>query len=142
MKLIGTFLLVLCFAFAGLSVAAEKGAVSSQGAKQGTSEAQQKAASPTAQEKENYINLIQSKLADVSKMIDHLKEQAKTAQGEAYTKAQSAIATLKTQQGVAQKKLHELRSSSGAAWAEMKAGMSKAVDNLQKAYAEAAKQFK
>ena len=40
------------------------------------------------------------------------------------------------------KKLQELRSSTGAAWGEMKTGMSKAVDELHKAYDDAAKHFK
>ncbi len=141
-KLIGTFLLILFFAVAGLSFAAEKGVAPKPGVKQGTSEPQQKAATPNAQEKENYINVIQSKLADASKMMEKLKEQAKTAQGEAYTKIQSSIATLKKQQDAAEKKLQELRASSGTVWGKLKTGMGKAVDDLHKAYSDATKRFK
>ncbi len=134
--LIGTCMLILCFAAAGAGLAAEKGDVK----KETTTSEQAKA--PAEQEKQDYIKQMQNALDDVSKNIDQLKSKAETATGDARAKIDSTITTLKAQQETASKKLQELRSSTGAAWGEMKTGMSKAVDELRKGYDDAAKHFK
>lgn len=139
--LIGTCLLIVCFAAAGVSFAAEKGDVTKGDVKEEIA-APQKATAPAEQEKQDYIKQIQNALDDVSKNIDQLKDKAQTATGDARAKIESTIATLKTQQEAASKKLQEVRSSTGAAWGEMKTGMGKAVDDLRKAYDDASKHFK
>jgi TolA-binding protein len=139
---IGTSLLIVCFAAAGMSFAAEKGDAAKSEVKQGTSEGLDKSKPPADQEKQDYIKQIENTLDDVSKKINELKDKAQTATGDARSKIESTIATLKVQQEAAGKKLQELRSSTGAAWGEMKTGMGKAVDELHKAYEDAAKHFK
>lgn len=139
---IGTCLLILCFTAAGMSFAAEKGDVTKSDVKKEAPSGLDKPKAPAEQEKQDYIKQIQNTLDDVSKDIDKLKDKAQSATGDARTKIDSTIATLKAQQETATKKLQELRSSTGAAWGEMKTGMSKAVDELHKAYEDAAKHFK
>jgi chromosome segregation ATPase len=139
---IGTSLLILCFAAAGISFAAEKGSGTKSDVKKEAPAGLDKSKAPAEQEKQDYIKQIQNTLDDVSKDIDKLKEKAQSATGDARAKIDSTIATLKAQQETATKKLQELRSSTGAAWGEMKTGMSKAADDLRKAYEDAAKHFK
>jgi TolA-binding protein len=139
---IGTFLLILCFAAAGMSFAAEKGDPAKMDVKSEAPAGLDKPKPSAEQEKQDYIKQIENTLDDVSKKISELKDKAQSATGEARAKIESTIATLKTQQEAAGKKLQELRSSTGAAWGEMKTGMSKAVDELHKAYDDAAKHFK
>jgi TolA-binding protein len=139
---IGTSLLILCFAAAGMSFAAEKGDATKMDVKPEAPSGLDKSKAPAEQEKQDYIKQMENTLDDVSKKINELKDKAQTATGDARTKIESTIATLKTQQEAAGKKLQELRSSTGAAWGEMKTGMSKAVDELHKAYDDAAKHFK
>jgi phosphoenolpyruvate-protein kinase (PTS system EI component) len=138
--LIGTCMLTLCFVAAGAGLAAEKGAGAPSAAKKETAAAPAKA--PAEQEKQNYIQQMQNALDEVSKNIDQLKTKAQTATGDARAKIDSTIAMLKAQQAVAVKKLQDLRSTVGPAWNDMKAGMSKAVDDLRKAYDDASKHFK
>jgi len=139
---IGTFLLILCFAAAGMSFAAEKGDATKMDVKPEAPSGLDKPKPTADQEKQDYIKQIETTLDDVSKKINELKDKAQSATGDARAKIESTIATLKVQQEAAGKKLQELRSSTGAAWGEMKTGMSKAVDELHKAYEDAAKHFK
>jgi len=139
---IGTCLLIVCFAAAGMSFAAEKGDATKMDVKPEAPAGLDKSKPPADQEKQDYIKQIQNTLDDVSKNIDQLKDKAQSATGDARTKIESTIATLKAQQEATGKKLQELRSSTGAAWGEMKTGMSKAIDDLGKAYEDAAKHFK
>ena len=139
---IGTCLLILCFAAAGMSFAAEKGSGTKSDVKKEAPSGLDKPKPSAEQEKQDYIKQIETTLDDVSKKINELKDKAQSATGDARTKIESTIATLKTQQDAAGKKLQELRSSTGAAWGEMKTGMSKAADDLRKAYEDAAKHFK
>ena len=139
---IGTSLLILCFAVAGMSFAAETGSGTKSDVKKEAPAGLDKPKPSAEQEKQDYIKQIESTLDDVSKKINELKDKAQTATGDARAKIESTIATLKVQQDAAGKKLQELRSSTGAAWGEMKTGMSKAADDLRKAYEDAAKHFK
>jgi hypothetical protein len=68
--------------------------------------------------------------------------EAKNYKGEASTKIEAGIADLKTKQDQAKQKLQEVGSSTGAAWDDMKAGLDKAVADLQKAYNDASSHFK
>ncbi len=139
---IGTCLLIACFAAAGMSFAAEKGAGTPSDVKKETPQGLDKSKPPADQEKQDYIKQIENTLDDVAKKINELKDKAQNATGDASAKIESTVATLKTQQEAAGKKLQEVRSSTGAAWGEMKTGMSKAADDLRKAYEDAAKHFK
>jgi hypothetical protein len=139
---IGTCLLIVCFAAAGMSFAAEKGSGTKSDVKKEAPSGLDKPKPSAEQEKQDYIKQIETTLDDISKKINELKDKAQTATGDARAKIDSTITTLKAQQETATKKLQELRSSTGAAWGEMKTGMSKAVDELHKAYEDAAKHFK
>jgi TolA-binding protein len=139
---IGTCMLILCFAATGMSFAAEQGSGAKSDVKKEAPSGLDKSKAPAEQEKQDYIKQMENTLDDVSKKINELKDKAQSATGDARSKIESTIATLKTQQEAAGKKLQELRSSTGAAWGEMKTGMSKAVEELHKAYDDAAKHFK
>jgi len=139
--LIGTCLLIVCFAAAGISFAQEKGA-GAPGEVKKEAATPAKTTAPAEQEKQDYIKQMQNTLDDVTKKINELKDKAQTATGDARAKIESTINVLKVQQASAAQKLQELRSSTGAAWGEMKTGMSKAADDLRKAYEDAAKHFK
>lgn len=84
----------------------------------------------------------QERLDELSKKVDELKEKAKHATGDAGKIYRSAISDLESKRDVAQKKLKELGSASSGAWQEIKVGVDKAYDELQKAYKEAVAKFR
>jgi TolA-binding protein len=138
---LATWLLIVCFVAAGAGFAAEKGSAGTKNVGQETSAAADKSKAPE-QEKQEYIQQIQSKIDEISKSIDQLKGNARDVTGDARARIEATVATLMSQKDATQKKLQELSSSTGAAWSDMKIGMSKAVDDLHKAYDDASKHFK
>ncbi len=84
----------------------------------------------------------QERLDEVSKKVDELKQKARHATGDAAKRYQTAISDLQSKRDVAQKKVKELGSASSEAWQEIKMGVDKAYDELQKAYKEAVAKFK
>ena len=98
---IGTCLLILCFAAAGMSFAAEKGDVTKSDVKKEAPSGLDKPKPSADQEKQDYIKQIENTLDDVSKKINELKDKAQTATGDARAKIDSTITTLKGQQDTA-----------------------------------------
>lgn len=121
---------------------AQQQPVTKQDVKNQAVETMEKAKVYAEQQRQEYTKQVQATLDDLSKKIDQLKEQAKIAKGEALTKIQGALADLKVKQDQAKQKMQELGSSTGAAWEQVKAGVDKAVTDLQKAYNDASSYFK
>jgi hypothetical protein len=72
----------------------------------------------------------------------NIHEEGSGYKGEALPKIQSALADLKVKEEQAKQKLQELGSSTGPAWEQIKAGVNKAVSDLQNAYNKASSYFK
>jgi seryl-tRNA synthetase len=140
--MVRTGLVIGLLAVAGLCFAAEQPGVTKEDVQRDAAQAMEKAKVYAEQQKQEYTKQIQAKMDDVSKKIDELKDKAKDAKGEALTKIEEAMAALKPKQDAAKKQLQELGSSTSAAWEQVKGGADKAVNELQKAYEDAAKYFK
>ncbi len=110
--------------------------------KKQAAETMEKAKAYAEQQRQEYSKQIQGTIDDLSKKIDELKGQAKNYTGEAQKKIEAGLADLKVKQEQATKKLQEVGSSSGSAWEKLKAGLDKAVSDLQKAYNDASSHFK
>jgi len=129
-------------AFAGASFAAEKPGVTSEDVKRDAAKTVEAAKAYAEQQKQEYSKQIQSKIDDLSKRIDELKLKGKDARGEALTRMESALSTLKAKQEEVQKQLKEVGSATSAAWSDARKGLDKAVGELQRAYEDATKHFK
>jgi hypothetical protein len=134
--------LAMTFIWTVNSTFAQEQPVTKEDVKKQAAETMEKAKAYAEQQKQEYSKQAQSTLDDLSKKIDQLKEQAKVAKGEALTRIQSALGDLKIKQDQAKQKLQELGSSAGPAWEQIKAGVDKAVADLQKAYNDASSHFK
>jgi hypothetical protein len=140
-RLLAISIAIACIWMANLTYAQQTD-VTKQDVKQEAASTVEKAKAYAEQQKQEYSKQVQTTLDDFSKKMDQLKEQAKNYKGEASTKIEAGIADLKTKQDQAKQKLQEVGSSTGAAWDDMKAGLDKAVADLQKAYNDASSHFK
>ncbi len=138
---IATCLAITCIWAINLTFA-QQTQVTKEEVKKQAAETMEKAKAYAEQQKQEYTKQAQATLDDLSKKIDQLKEQAKTAKGEAQTKIEAGLADLKVKQDQAKKKLQELGGPTGAAWEKVKTGVDKAVTDLQKAYNDASSHFK
>jgi seryl-tRNA synthetase len=134
--------LAITFIWAVNLTFAQQSPVTRQEVKKEAADTMEKAKAYAEQQKQIYTKKVQATLDDLSKRIDQLKDQAKVAKGEALTKIQSALADLKVKEDQAKQKLQELGSSTGPAWEQVKAGVDKAVGELQNAYNKASSYFK
>jgi hypothetical protein len=134
--------LAMTFIWTVNSTFAQEQPVTKEDVKKQAAETVEKAKAYAEQQKQDYSKQAQATLDDLSKKIDQLKEQAKIAKGEALTKIQTSLGDLKVKQDQAKQRLQELAASTGAAWEQVKTGVDKAVDDLHKAYNNAASQFK
>jgi septal ring factor EnvC (AmiA/AmiB activator) len=88
-----------------------------------------------------YQAKIEAKLRYLDREVDELKtklEQSKVDRKE----YDQRMAELERKREVAHQKLEKLRTSSQAAWVDMKAGIDAALDDLESAYDKAASHFK
>ncbi|MGO9116285.1 MAG: hypothetical protein ACLQPD_01595 [Desulfomonilaceae bacterium] len=140
-RLLAISIAIACIWMANLGFAQQTD-VTKQDVKQEAASTMEKAKAYAEQQKQEYSKQVQTTLDDLSKKIDQLKEQARNYKGEASTKIEAGMADMKTKQDHAKQKLQEIGSSTGAAWDDMKAGLDKAVTDLQKAYNDASSHFK
>lgn len=141
LSLIATCLAITCMWAVNLTFAQQQ-PVTKQEVKKEAADTMEKAKAYAEQQKQVYTKKVQATLDDLSKKIDQLKEQAKTAKGDALTKIQGGMADLKVKQDQAKQKLQELGGSTGAAWEQVKTGVDNAITDLQKAYEGASSYFK
>ena len=117
-------------------------ATTSQEVKQKTSEAATAAADYTKEQKDQFEKDMKAKYAELQTEIASMKKQASEATGSAKKEMDAQIATLEKKQSDMKSDLRKLGKSSGAAWAEMKIGVSKAWDSLASSYQNAKTKFK
>jgi TolA-binding protein len=134
--------LAMTFIWTVNSTFAQEQPVTKEDVKKQAAETMEKAKAYAEQQKQEYSKQAQATLDDLSKKIDQLKEQAKIAKGEALTKIQTSLADLKAKEEQAKQRLQDVRSSTGAAWEQVKTGVDKAIAELQKAYNDASSHFK
>jgi hypothetical protein len=96
----------------------------------------------TAEKKDEYVQMVEKKLAALDKQIDTLRAKASQQEGEIKQQAQQALDALKQKRKAAADKLKQLRSQAPDAWQDFKDGVNDALNDLQHAYNDAASHFK
>jgi len=96
----------------------------------------------TAEKKDEYLQMVEKKLAELDKQSDALRAKASQQEGEIKEQAQQALDALKQKRKAAADKLKQLRSQAPDAWQDFKDGVNDALNDLQHAYNDAASHFK
>jgi hypothetical protein len=95
------------------------------------------AADPAQQEKEGYTTAVQKELDEIKLGIEALKADAKTAGAESKAKLNEQVAMLDQKWQAAEKQFQELKTASGEAWRDMRAGMDSALSELRQTFSNA-----
>ncbi len=93
-------------------------------------------------QKEEFVRRAQAELDQLDKQMADLQAQAKTPNAKTRKQIDKSIAELEPRRKTAARKLDQLRSSSGKAWADLKDGVTAAINDLSSAYRRAASRFK
>ncbi len=88
-----------------------------------------------------YQAKIEAKLRDFDREVDQLKSKAEQNKADG-KQLDQRMAELERKREIAHQKLEKLRTSSQEAWADMKAGIDAAMQDLESAYDKAAADFK
>ncbi len=96
----------------------------------------------TKEKAEEYQKQMEAKIEEYEGKIKDYSNRLKDKGADAKASAQKELDKLKGVQEATKKKLSELKSSSGEAWKDLKKGMEKSMDELKRAFDEAASQFK
>jgi hypothetical protein len=91
----------------------------------------------TAQQKEAFQRKAQAELAALQKQIAALQSRVGEASAATRADLQVSIADLEKKKEGARRKMDELRSATDAKWADVKSGMSSALEDVQAAYRKA-----
>lgn len=91
--------------------------------------------------KEDYHELLDARLKEMHEEIDLLKAKAGQAKAEQKIKYHAEVEKLRKKHRHVRDKLHELRDESESAWAEVKAGVDFAWEDLRDAVYRARKKF-
>lgn len=129
--------LSFCLILLTLGVAFGQGTVTKEQAAQQVQQATEAVKAYTTQQAQAFRKEAQEKLDDMSKKIDELKHKAAGAPADVAKKYESLAAELKTKADAVRQKVQGLGSVGSATWKDMKLGVEKAMDDLQKAYDEA-----
>ena len=92
--------------------------------------------------KDAYIKEMQTQLDEFSATIARLKTRASKAEAKTKILKEEQVALLEAKHNSAQKRLRELKDSTGNAWENLRMGIVSAWDSVQEALDAAAKQFK
>ena len=142
MKHFGAILTVMCLFLVVLSCGESKESkVTSEDVKKETKEAYETAVEYTKQQKEEFQKKIQAKLDEYRKRIYELRVETDEMSAQVKDKVKHRLHDLEARREAAEKKLAQLESSSGKAWAEIKEGLDQAVKDLGQAYEDARSQF-
>lgn len=110
------------------------------------SEETQKAANGTyadlQKEKQEFVNTMETKVADLNRELAVLKGKAENATGEAKEELQVRVDELEKQLTAAQDKLEEVKNATAENWKQVKADVEVAFDDLGKSFAQASERFK
>ena len=97
------------------------------------------APSKIAETKAEYVKKAHAELDELSVKIDALELKAKEAGSQAREGLDKKLAALKAHRKTAKRDFAKLKHASGKAWVGFKAGVDNAINELKKAYDEAAK---
>jgi chromosome segregation ATPase len=98
------------------------------------------AASP--EEQTSYKKEVKEKLKGLDQKIAELKKKATEVKGEAKADYDKEMAELGTKQKAAKKEWRKLAHATATDWEKVKAGMDRAVQDVESAYDKAASRFK
>ncbi len=90
------------------------------------------AADYAKQEKDEYVARAQKAVDEARAETDKLKASAKEKRAGARRKLQRQIRAMDRKWELAERKLSELKSASGEAWKDLRAGVDKAVEDLKR----------
>ena len=99
------------------------------------------ATAAVVQAKKDFEVRFKTSLAEMEVEIAKLYEKGVALKDEAGVRWSEKMAELKAKQKVAREKLDEIGTSTGEAWVRMEKGAQSALDDLRKAFQEAAKEF-
>jgi len=121
-------------------------AVTSADVKNEAKEAMETAKAYTQQQKEEYQKQMEAKLQELDREIQDLQTKAQSNAAELKEKSKEefnqTMEELRNKQQAATEKLDQLKSASGKAWEDTKAGVDSAFDELSKAFDRARSHFK
>jgi hypothetical protein len=115
--------------------------VTAEDVRRDTEKAADTATKAATQAKEELETRLKSGLADMDTAIAKLREKGLALKDEAKTRWNERMADIEAKQEAARKKLDELGSSTGEAWARLEKGAQAAWVDVQKAVQEASKEF-
>jgi uncharacterized phage infection (PIP) family protein YhgE len=115
--------------------------VTAEDVRRDTEKAADTAAQAATQAREDFEKRLKSGLAELDTELAKLREKGRTLKDEAKSRWEEKMATLSAKREAARKKLEELGTSTGEAWERLEKGAQSALDELQKAFQEAAKEF-
>lgn len=95
--------------------------------------------SKAAETRAEYVKKAHAELDELSGKIDALELKTKEAGASAKEGLDKKLAALKAKRKTAKKDFAKLRHASGKAWMSLKAGVDDGINELKKAYDEAAK---
>lgn len=91
--------------------------------------------------KEEYQKHIEAQLEEYDQKLDQLEAKAGTVKQEARALLDQQMQSLREKQRAAHTEWERLTTSSGKAWEDVKSGMDQAMDDLARAYHDAASHF-
>jgi len=93
------------------------------------------------QQKDQYQKRIEAQLKEYDQKLDELEAKTGTVEQKARTLLEQQIQSLREKQRAAHMEWEKLSASSGKAWEDIKSGMNSAMDDLARAYHDAASHF-
>lgn len=94
-------------------------------------EAVDAATAKARQERDEFVVKAQKEMAELNKKMTELRHKAKKLGGEAKAKLDRQIQDLEPELKAAEQKLADLKSATAEKWAELKTGVSGAIDRLK-----------
>lgn len=92
-------------------------------------------------DQQEYQGRMEDQLGMLGKRIDQMAAEAKDTAGEMRQEYNQNLEALRAQRDDVQKKLNELKHTSGRAWDDMKNGVDKAWDDVQQSMKKATSRF-
>lgn len=96
----------------------------------------------TFQNKDQYLARLQNLMHSMDDELDDLRQQARTATGDAKKELNREIADLQKRRDELQARMPEIKKASAEAWNDLKKGFSEAAEDFQKAWEKARSRFK
>jgi len=139
--------IVLVLSVAACSEASEpQGTVTSQDVKREAKEALDTATTYTRAQKDAYLHKLQARYDDIEQktraLMDKAEYKAADLKRKSHEQFNQDMEALIHQQKKVAKKLDELKTASGDAWQDLRSGTDQALDELSRAFDQAAANFK